>query len=131
MNKRVELAANWPVLVASFVGIMLSATVLPFYALGPLMKPLQVELGWPRSGLSACLSALAAGVTIGTFIVGKLIDRAPTRIVAVVSMAAYALSFGVFAWLGRDLWHFQVLYFVVGMVGAGSGPLTYTKAIGA
>jgi MFS family permease len=131
MKERVELASNWPVLVASFVGIMLSATILPFYALGPLIKPLQAELGWPRSGLSACLSALAAGITIGTFIVGKLIDRVPAPIVAVVSMAAYALSFGLFAWLGRDLWHFQVLYFVVGIVGAGSGPLTYTKAIGA
>ena len=131
MNKRGELAANWPVLVASFVGIMLSATILPFYVLGPLMKPLQLEMGWSRSGLSACLSVLAAGVTIGTFIVGKLVERVPARIIAIVSMAAYALSFGLFAWLGHDLWHFQMLYFVVGLIGAGSGPVTYTRAIGA
>jgi MFS family permease len=131
MNKRAELASNWPMLVAAFIGIMLSATMLPFYVLGPLMKPLQGELGWPRSGLSACLSALAAGVTIGTFIVGKLIERAPARMIAVVSMAAYASSFALFAWLGRELWQFQALYFVVGLLGAGCGPLTYTKAIGA
>jgi MFS family permease len=131
MRKRVELAANWRVLVASFVGIMLSATILPFYVLGPLMKPFQVEMGWSRSGLSACLSVLAAGVTIGTFIVGKLIERVSARVIAIVSMAAYALSFGLFAWQGRDLWHFQLLYCVVGLVGAGSGPLTYTRAIGA
>jgi MFS family permease len=131
MNKRAELASNWPMLVAAFVGIMLSATMLPFYVLGPLMKPLQAQLGWPRSGISASLSALAAGVTIGTFVAGKLIERVPARLIAVASMLAYAASFALFAWAGRDLWQFQALYFVVGIVGAGCGPLTYTKAIGA
>jgi MFS family permease len=131
MNERAELAANWQVLLAAFVGIMLSATMLPFYVLGPLIKPLQTEFGWPRSGLSLGLSALAAGVTVGTVIVGKFIEHVPARIFAVTSMALYAAIFALFAGLGRDLWQFQLMYFAVGFLGAGCGPLTYTKEIGA
>jgi MFS family permease len=131
LNKKAELAANWPILVGSFVGIMLSATIFPFYILGPLIRPLQAEFGWSRTGLSACLSLLAGGTTVGTFIVGQLIERASVRMVAITSMAAYALSFGLFALFGGQLWHFQLLYLVVGLLGAGCGPLAYTKAIGA
>ena len=53
-SRREEFAANWRVLLASFVGMMTGAWSIPVYVISPLVAPLQQEFGWSRSGIVAC-----------------------------------------------------------------------------
>jgi MFS family permease len=125
-----ELAGAWPVVGASFVGIMMSGVVLPFYLLGPLFNTVSLAFSWPRGSVSTCLSLLAAGGTLGTWLVRRWVDRVPARVIATLGMAAFAICFALIGLVGQVLWHFELLYFLIGFLGSGSGPMTYTRAIG-
>jgi MFS transporter, OFA family, oxalate/formate antiporter len=130
LGKREEFAAHWPVVIAAFVGIMMGAWSFPIYILGPLIKPLEAEFGWSRNGIVACTTFLAAGLTLGTPMFGKLADRFSVRTIAVTSMLMFAVCLVLVAWVAGRLWHLQVLYFLMGLLGAGSGGVTFTRAIG-
>jgi MFS family permease len=130
MTKREELAANWPVVLAAFVGVMTGAWAFPVFILGPLIKPFEAEFAWSRTGIVACTSFLAAGLVIATPIAGRLADRIGVRVVAMTSMVMLVLCFGVMSMIGGALWHLQLLYFFMGFLGAGCGGVAYTRAIG-
>jgi MFS family permease len=130
MRQYKELVGAWRVIGASFVGIMLSGVVLPFYLLGPLFNAICQETGWRRVSVSTCLSLLAGGGTLGTWVVRRWVDTVPARVVATLGMIASAICFALIGLLGEVLWHFELLYFLIGFLGSGSGPMTYTRAIG-
>ena len=70
-----ELRSGWRILVACALGIAASAIALPYYSIGPLTKPIELETGWSRSDIqfaiafSSGLGALTAPVT------GWMVDR--------------------------------------------------------
>lgn len=130
LSKAREFAGHWPVVLAAFVGVMMGAWSFPIYILGPLVKPLEAEFGWSRNGIVACTTFLAAGLALGTPLFGRLADRLSVRGVATASMLMFAtcLLLGAFV---SSLWQLYILYFLMGLLGSGSGGVTYTRAIGA
>lgn len=130
LSKAREFADHWPIVLAAFVGVMMGAWSFPIYILGPLVKPLEAEFGWSRNGIVACTTFLAAGLALGTPLFGRLADRLSVRGVATTSMLMFALCLlsGAFV---SSLWSLYVLYFLMGLLGSGSGGVTYTRAIGA
>ena len=89
--------------MTGFIGITLGAWGLPFFVLGPLIKQLEVEFGWSRTGVAACASFLATGLVIGTPIAGRLADRLGIRSVVIPSIILYALCFGLTSQVGLSL----------------------------
>ncbi len=130
MTGREEFRYYWPTVVAAFVGIALGISSVPFYVLGPLMKPLQAAFGWSTDGLMLCGSLVALGVTISSPYAGRLADRHNPRLLVAGSMVLLALSYVLASQVG-DLWQFQALYFFMGFLGAGTSGIVLTRAIGA
>ncbi|MBU6407168.1 MAG: MFS transporter [Alphaproteobacteria bacterium] len=133
-----EFARGCGVILAAAAGCGLGLSALPFYGLGPLMTPLGEEFGWSRTEISIAFTFMTLGLLIaGPVIVGRLSDRIGVRAVALTSIPLFALSLlalqflrpapeGVpgpaLLWLG---------YLAMAFFGAGTSPITYTRAVNA
>lgn len=86
------------------------------FAYGVFFKPLEEELGWSRTWISACFSASFLAMGIGGVVAGRLSDRFGPRIV--MSFAALFFAFG---WMGMYFMQapWQLLLFYGVLVGVG------------
>ncbi len=125
------MAQSWPLIFGSFVGMMLGVAAIPLYVVGPLVRAMQADFGWPDDVLFACAALLSAGVTLASPLVGRLADRVAPRIIGVTSLAALAACFACIGLISGPPWQIETIYFLLGLLGAGSGGIIYTKAIGA
>jgi MFS family permease len=126
-----ELKANWALILGSFGGMMMGVGSVPFYLLGPLIKPMQAEFGWSAIVLPTCSSLLALGVTLGSPLVGKLADQRSPRLIAIVSLLALAACFFMASLVQNPPWQMMLAYFLMGLLGSGSSAIIYTRTIGA
>lgn len=129
--RRKEFAKSWPLILGSFVGMMLGVAAIPLYVAGPLVRAMQADFGWSDDVLFACAALLSAGVTLASPVVGRLADRVALRIIGVVSLSALAACFTCLRLISGPAWQIEMIYFLLGFLGAGSGGIIYTKAIGA
>lgn len=81
--------------------------------------PLEKEFGWTRGDVSLINTIGLVGLAIGGIVVGHVVDRVGTRIVALCA----AVAFGVCVLLSSTataLWQFYVLFGIAGFVGGGA-----------
>jgi len=124
-----EFRRGWPVLVAAMIGVTTGVGAVPFYALGPSMPALQAEFGWSRSTISLALSCVALGLFVASPLAGRLCDRLSVRTLAVGSAILMACSLGAISLSGTDPWVLFVCYGAAGLLGAGTSPVTYSRAL--
>jgi MFS family permease len=124
-----EIRRDAPLIVSSGVGVALSSIVLPFYSIGALVKPLTEAFGWTRTDVQTAI-LLTNG--LGAFtapIVGMLIDRYGPRRIALPSIVGLAVGFLFAASMTGPLWMFYTAYACIALLGAGTTPVTWTRAI--
>ena len=125
---RAELVGSWRVLVACAVGVGLSAISLPFYALGPLAKPIEAATGWTRADIfvaiifSSGIGALTAPIT------GWMVDRLGPRRVALPSIVGVSLGL-LIASQASMLAVFYLGFAVAAVLGAGTNPVLWSRVI--
>ncbi|ANU08424.1 MFS transporter [Paraurantiacibacter namhicola] len=123
-----ELRGGWTLLVACAVGVGLSAIALPFYAIGPLTRPIEAELGWARADIqlailfSSGLGALTAPVT------GWMIDRFGARRVALPSILGVSLGLLVASY-ASTLAIFYLGFAATAILGAGTNPVLWSRVV--
>jgi MFS family permease len=130
VNKRREFAEHWKVVLAGFFGVMTGVWSFPVFMLGPLVKPFEADFGWKRTAIVACSSFMAAGLVIGVPFAGWLVDRIGVRVVAMTSMTLLGACLSAIPFAGGDIRHLYGIYFFMGLLCAGSGGVTFTRAIG-
>ena len=124
-----EVRSGWLLIVAASVGVVTSSIVLPFYTIGALMKPLTLAFGWSRAEVqygilfSSGLGALTAPV------VGWLTDRYGPRALALPGLIGLAVGFCIAGSMNGALWMFFLAYGCMALLGAGTTPVTWTRAI--
>ncbi|MFO0336076.1 MAG: MFS transporter [Pseudomonadota bacterium] len=124
-----EIRRGWLLILASSVGIICSSVVLPFYTIGALVKPLTAEFGWDRADVQLGI-LFSSGLGIVTApIVGWLNDRYGPRAVALPGLVGMALAFFLAASMNGELWMFFLAYGAMAILGAGTTPITWTRAI--
>lgn len=113
-----EPAYRWVILVA----VSLSLAV----AMGQLVNghsvyflPLEKEFGWTRSDVSLINTIGLVGVAVGGIVVGYVVDRIGTRVVAFCAAVAFGLCV-LLASRSSALWHFYLLFGIAGFVGGGA-----------
>ncbi|WP_165772291.1 MFS transporter [Niveispirillum lacus] len=131
MSKTEEFRRGWSLILAAATGVGLGITGLTFYTLGIFIGPLTQEFGWSRTSLaSATILTTLTTLFLGP-VVGRLADRFGGRTVGLVSLVGLAAGLGGLSLIGADLWSFYLAFGVAMVLGAGTLPIVWTRAVNA
>lgn len=128
-SKLQELAAGWPVLVAATLGCAMGASSLPFYSLGSFIGPLQQEFGWARGDITSAFLYLTLTVAVTAPALGWLIDRLGPRPIALAAIPGFAATLFALGRYGDTLTAFYVCFGLAALLGGGTTPILYTRAV--
>jgi MFS family permease len=111
------------------MGQLFGTSMLIIGPLSMVMLPMNEEFGWSRSQFSFSTSAVMWAGALASPIVGRLIDRRGVRPVVLTGIGVLGLLTMALAHLTASLWHFYLLFALIGVFGAiGIG---YGKVMGA
>ena len=116
-------------LVAAMIGVMCGASPIPFNTFGFVLTPLHLEFGWSFAQISVGVLIYGVVASLLAPVFGWLADKYGVRLVALLSTLAFGLAFASFALMPPSLAGFYGLWLVVGLVGIGSTPVTWSRAI--
>ncbi len=120
---------GWWVVLVSGIGLMLHYGPVISGTFGIFLKPLSEEFGWSRAEISLGFSLSTLVLSAALPIVGRLLDRFGARRVIVPSLLLFGLGVASFRILLPELWHFYAIYALLGVVGSGTTPVTFSKVI--
>lgn len=129
MPPRSEFTLGWKVLVAAMVGVACGASPVPYNSIGFLLGPLHEEFGWSFRDISLGLTICGIAGSLLVPVYGSLSDRLGVRPVALFSLLAFGISFAALALTAASLTGYWLLWLVVGVVGFGSTPVTWTRGV--
>ena len=127
----VEFRRGWPVLIAAALGTAFGASPIPFNSIGPFTRPLAEEFGWGRGDIQLALFWFTAAVVLTVPFVGGLADRVGVRKVAIATLALFGVAFAALALTPASLVAFYLLWGLMGALGAGSTPVSWTRVVNA
>ena len=124
-----EFASGWPVMSASAVGIGLGMSPLPFYTLGALAGPIMGEFGWGLGDVFLAFPIYTLTAFFMAPIIGMLADKFGARRVSLISTILFGLAMMAQSLHTGDklLWGF--LWALISIFGAGTLPVTFTRAV--
>lgn len=127
--KHPEFRLGWKVLLASMLGVMCGASPIPFNTIGFFIGPLNQEFGWTFRDISIGITIFGVLAAFLAPLFGAMADRFGVRRVALWSLLAFGLTFASFAFTPGTLVGFYGLWVLVGLVGIGSTPVTWSRAV--
>ena len=124
-----ELAQRWPLIMATCMGIISSSFVLPYYSIGALLTPVTEECGWSRAQFQAAILFSSGLGALTSPIIGWLNDKYGPRRVALPSMIGLSIGLLTASQIEGELWMLFLAYGMMALLGAGTIPVTWTRAI--
>jgi MFS family permease len=124
-----EFRSGWPVVLAAMLGIGLGLSPVPFYTMGMFAPVLAREFGWSYGAILAGFPILTFTVLFMSPVVGQLSDRFGVRRVALISVVLFGLTFMAFSVCNGELWPFYATWTLLAVVGSGTLPITWTRAV--
>jgi predicted MFS family arabinose efflux permease len=124
-----EDRAGWLVVLAAFLGVMVSFGSVVVFTFSVFLKPLSSEFGWSREGISRAFGIAAITIAICSPWLGHLLDRFGPRKVILPCMAVYGCALTSLALLTPHLSHFYLVFVVIGIVGNGTTQMGYARAV--
>ena len=128
-GNRGEIGERWPLILATCIGIVSSSFVLPYYTIGALLTPVTEEFGWSRAQFQAAILFSSGLGALTAPIIGWFNDRYGPRRVALPSMVGLSLGFLIASQMAGELWMLFAAYGFMALLGAGTIPVTWTRAI--
>ena len=129
LTARQEWITGWPIVLASFIGIALCLSPLPYYATITIAPELERVFGWDRVTTTSAFIFMTAGVLVGAPIAGGLTDRFGARAVLLPSVVLLGLGVAALGLTSGDPLVFYSIFYLAAVVGSGTLPLTWSKAI--
>ncbi len=123
-----EFSRGWTVLLAALVATMCGASPVPFNTIGSFLKPLSAEFGWNPGQIMIGIMCYGLTGCIMAPIVGALADKYGARRVGLLSLIGFGLAFAGVG-LVSSLPMFYVMYVLIGLLGVGSTPITWSRAV--
>lgn len=129
LTRRQEFRRAWPVLLAAALGAGAGEAVIAAYSLGALVEPLTQAFGWSRAQVTAAPLFTSLGVLVMGGPVGRLADHFGARRVALVSQVLLVVALAAMSQMPGRLWVLYLAYFLLPVLGAGTLPMTWSRAI--
>lgn len=129
MTQPGEFRAGRPVLIACVAGVACGASPLPYNVLPVILGPVNDEFGWGRFEILLGLTIFGVLASFLAPVLGSMADRHGVRRVAIWSLLAFALVFAAFALVPGNLYAWWGMWALVGLVGIGSTPVVFSRAI--
>lgn len=126
---RTEFSKGWRTLLAAVAGVACGASPLPFNTIGFVMGPIHKEFGWSFAQISASVMFYGVVAALLAPVFGYLTDRFGVRRVAMLSMFAFGLLFASIGAVPNSLPVYYALWLAIGLVGIGSTPVTFSRAV--
>ena len=124
-----EFRGGWPVVLSAMLGIGLGLSPVPFYTIGMLAPELAKAFHWKFGAIQAALPIMTFSVLVASPAVGWMADRFGVRRVALISVFLFGLSFMAFALTNGSLPLFYLNWAIMAVLGAGTLPVTWTRAV--
>lgn len=133
-GERNEFAMGWKVLIAGVLGVMCGASPIPYNVIGFTAEPLTQEFGWSQTQVLVPITIFGVIASFLAPVFGWMADRYGVRPVALWSLFAFALAFAAISLTPAanepsTLHIYYGFWVVVGLVGIGSTPVTWSRAI--
>ena len=122
---------GWWVVVACMVCISTGMGPFAFASLSLFILPLTEEFGWDRAEISACLTVMLVATVVMLPIIGRIVDRWGSRLILIFSMLAFAGCLASVPVFVTELWHFALVFFLIGTVAAGTNSVPYMPVVSA
>ena len=122
--------ARYPALIvfACIVGMALGAPIFLIYGFGVFIDPIGADLGVGRGPIGATVFAGLLGNLIAGPAIGILSDRFGARRMTLISIVALAAVLAGFS-LVQNVAQLYAAAFLLVLVGAGTGPVTFSRII--
>ncbi len=124
-----EFRRGWPVVLSALLGIGLGLSPLPFYTAGLFAPELARAFHWGFGQIMAGLTVMTVVMLGASPVVGLLADRYGVRRVALTSLVLFAISFGALAASNGSLLLFYFNWALIALLGSGTLPITWTRAV--
>jgi len=129
VTQRSEFALGRKPLAAALLGVACGASPVPFNVLPLVMGPIHAEYGWDFKSISAGVTIFGLIASLLAPVFGGLADRRGVRPVALGSLFMFGLVFGAFWFVPGSVAGWWTFWAVLGVVGIGSTPVTWSRAI--
>jgi MFS family permease len=120
---------GWKIVLAGFLGVMVSFAAIVPYTFGLFIKPLSQAFGWHREAISAGFTIAALTVAVASPGLGILLDRFGPRRIVLPCIVIFSFALASVAWMSSSLNRFYLTFFVIGLVGNGTAYIGYSRAI--
>ncbi|MCY4756598.1 MFS transporter [Pelomonas aquatica] len=124
-----EFARGWRILLLALAGAATTASVTLLYSLGTLVLPLQKAFGWSRPDLQIAISFMSGGVVVASQLAGWANLRWGLRRMALISLAALALTLFAITLIPSAIGWLYLLYFLAPITGTGITFVTWTQLV--
>jgi len=124
-----EWAQNWKLVLASFVGIGLCLSPLPYYAAITIGPEFIKAFGWDRVTIQTGFLFMTCGTLMGAPIAGGLTDRFGARRVLLPAILALGIMTALFGRMNGHPLVYYAIFYLTAILGAGTLPITWSKGI--
>jgi predicted MFS family arabinose efflux permease len=129
MDRSSSWSSQWPIVIASTVGLVVGNGPVLLFTFGVFLKPIAEQMDWSRGTMSLGVAIALTFAGLMTPLVGRFIDRWGVQRVLLFSITVFALSVAAISLAPADVVGFVALYALSGLLSSGQAPLPYAKAI--
>ncbi len=129
-----EFKLGWKVLLAGVLGVACGASPIPFNVIAFTVEPIMAEMGWTRVQILTPITIFGVLASLLAPVFGWMADRFGVRPVALLSLFTFGVAFAAISLTpsGSDpttLYTYYAFWVLVGLVGIGSTPVTWSRAV--
>lgn len=124
-----EFRYGWQVVFASTIGIGLGLSPLPIYTLGVFVLPLASAFGWKVDKIMLAMPVFTLSALVMSPLIGIVADRIGVRKTILWSQVLFGLVFIGFMFINGNFTLYLILWALLAVAGAGTLPMTWTRAI--
>lgn len=124
-----EFRQGWPIVLSSLLGIGLGLSPMPIYTMGVFAPHLAKEFGWSIGEIMGGIPVTSVMVLWAGPLAGIAAGRFGVRRVALASVLLFGLSFMALGLATGSLAQYYLTWAAVAILGAGTLPITWTKAV--